>query len=42
MHLKVCSHIHTNAVDIELDFGAQKLVPLVNGPRKSQCDRRDA
>jgi hypothetical protein len=31
MHLKVCSRIHTNAVDIELDFGAQKLVPLVNG-----------
>jgi hypothetical protein len=25
------SHIHTDAVDIELDLGAQELVPFVDG-----------
>jgi hypothetical protein len=25
------AHVHTDAVDIELDLGAQEFVPLVNG-----------
>jgi hypothetical protein len=27
----IWTHVHTNAVDIELNFGAQELVPFVNG-----------
>ena len=29
--LGIWPHIHTDTVDLELDFGAQELVPFVNG-----------
>ena len=29
--MAVLSHIHTDTVDIELDLGAQELVPFVDG-----------